>query len=100
MTTYTEPTINVTDWRGKTQTHTMESYQEAWKTGSIDEVRRLAMWQGEADDVVELERLQRELEEVRERVVRRDFLSSFKRQNPERNVGEELLTALIEEGTL
>ena len=60
----------------------MESYQEAWKTGSIDEVRRLAMWQANEDDVIELERLQRELEEVRERVVRRDFLASFKRQHP------------------
>lgn len=94
MTTYTEPTINVTDWAGRTQTHTMESYQETWETSKISEVIRLAKWQLNEEDVNELEALAAQLAEVRERVVRREFLSNFKRQNPERNVGEELLEAL------
>ena len=89
MNTDTQPTINVTDWRGKTVVHTLESYLEAWQTGSIAEVRRMAMWQGEADDVVELERLQRELEEVRERVITRDFQHSLERQTIERELQKE-----------
>ena len=100
MTTYTEPTITVTDWRGDDVEHTMASYQEVWETAKLSEVRRLAMWQANEDDVIELERLQRELDEVRERVVRREFLSNFKRQNPDADTGKELLEALIEEGTL
>jgi len=81
MTTYNEPTITVEDWRGREETVSMAAYQERWQTGSINEVRRLAMWQGEADDVVELERLQRELEEVRERVVRREFNRLYEKQH-------------------
>ena len=100
MNKYSEPTITVTDWRGDDVEHTMASYQEVWESAKLREVTRLAMWQGEADDVVEMERLEREFAELRERIVRREFLSNFKRQNPERNVGEELLEALIEEGTL
>ena len=98
MTTYTEPTINVTDWRGDDVEHTMESYQETWQNSKVSEVIRLAKWQLNEEDVNELEALEAQLAEVRERVVRREFLSNFKRQNPERNVGEELLEALIEEG--
>jgi hypothetical protein len=98
MTTYTEPTITVTDWRGDDVEHTMASYQEVWETSKISEVIRLAKWQLNEEDVNELEALEAQLAEVRERVVRREFLSNFKRQNPERNVGAELLDALIEEG--
>jgi predicted esterase YcpF (UPF0227 family) len=89
MNTNTQPTINVTDWRGKTVVHTLESYLEAWQTGSIAEIRRLAMWQGEADDVVEMERLERELAEVRERIVSRDFQHSLERQTIERELQKE-----------
>ena len=97
MTTYTEPTINVTDWSGKTQTHTMASYQETWQNSKISEVIRLAKWQLNEEDVNELEALEAQLAEVRERVVRREFLSNFKRQNPDADTGKELLEALIEE---
>lgn len=100
MTTYTEPTINVTDWAGRTQTHTMESFQEVWQTSKISEVIRLAKWQLNEEDVNELEALEAQLAEVRERVVRREFLSNFKRQNPDADTGKDLLDALIEEGTL
>jgi hypothetical protein len=89
MTTYNEPTINVTDWSGKTVVHTLESYLEAWQTGSLAEIRRLAMWQGEADDVVEVERLERELAEVRERIVSRDFQHSLQRQTIERELQKQ-----------
>ena len=98
MTTYSEPTITVTNWRGDDVEHTMASYQEVWESAKLREVTRLAMWQGNADDVVAMERLEREFAELRERIVRREFLSNFKRQHPERNVGAELLEALIEEG--
>ena len=97
MTTYTEPTITVTDWRGDDVTHTMASYQEVWENAKLREVTRLAMWQGEADDVVAMERLEREFAELRERIVRREFLSNFKRQHPNADVGKDLLNALIEE---
>lgn len=100
MTTYTEPTITVTDWRGDDVEHTMASYQETWQNSKISEVIRLAKWQLNEEDVNELEALEAKLAEVRERVVRREFLSNFKRQNPERDTGKELLEALIEEGTL
>jgi hypothetical protein len=100
MTTYTEPTITVTDWRGDDVEHTMASYQETWESAKLREVTRLAMWQGEADDVVEMERLEREFAELRERIVRREFLSNFKRQHPEADVGANLLEALKEEVSL
>ena len=97
MTDYTEPTINVTDWAGRTQTHTMASYPETWGSAKLREVTRLAMWQGEADDVVEMERLEREFAELRERIVRREFNNQFERQHPEADVGADLLEALKEE---
>lgn len=98
MNKYTEPTITVEDWRGTEQVLTMAAYQERWESAKLREVTRLAMWQGEADDVVEMERLEREFAELRERIVRREFNNQFERQHPDRNVGEELLEALIEEG--
>jgi len=100
MSTYTEPTINVTNWRGDTVEHTMASYQEVWQTSKISEVIRLAKWQLNEEDVNELEALEAQLAEVRERVVRREFLANFKRQHPNADTGKELLDALIEEGTL
>ena len=59
----------------------MAAYQERWESAKLREVTRLAMWQGEADDVVELERLQRELEEVRERVIRREFNRQYEKEH-------------------
>jgi hypothetical protein len=97
MTTYTEPTITVEDWRGNDETVSMAAYQERWQTGSIDEVRRLAMWQGEADDVVELERLQRELEEVRERVVRREFNRQYEKEHGHHVIDSPYIQQLLEE---
>lgn len=72
--------ITVSDWRGRDEQLTLDEYQQKWATGSLDEVRRLAMWQGEADDVVILERLQRELEEVRRRVVEREFFKQLSKE--------------------
>ena len=72
--------ITVSDWRGKEERLNLDEYQQKWATGSLDEVRRLAMWQGEADDVVILERLQRELEEVRRRVVEREFYKQLSKE--------------------
>ena len=100
MATYTEPTINVTNWRGDTVEHTMASYQETWESAKLREVTRLAMWQGEADDVVAMERLEREFAELRERIVRREFNNQFERQHPEADVGADLLEALKQESTL
>ena len=97
MTTYIEPTITVTDWRGDDVEHTMASYQEVWQSAKLAEVLRLAKWQLNEDDVNELEALEAQLAEVRERVVRREFLSNFKRQNPDADTGKDLLEALIEE---
>jgi hypothetical protein len=81
MTTYNEPTINVTDWRDNTIEYTMAGYQERWESAKLREVTRLAMWQGEADDVVEMERLEREFAELRERIVRREFNRQYEKQH-------------------
>ena len=79
MTTYQEPTITVEDWRGAEQVLTMAAYQERWESAKLREVTRLAMWQGEADDVVEMERLEREFAEVRERIVRQSLTASMRK---------------------
>lgn len=72
--------ITVQDWRGNEERLTLDEYLAKWATGSIDEVRRLAMWQGEADDVLELERLQRELDKVRQIVVEREFFKQLSKE--------------------
>jgi hypothetical protein len=81
MTTYQEPTITVEDWRGREEQVSMAAYQERWESAKLREVTRLAMWQGEADDVVEMERLEREFAELRERVVRREFNRQYEKEH-------------------
>jgi hypothetical protein len=76
-TTTTKQTITVSDWRGRDEEVTLDQYLQKWAAGSIDEVRRMAMWQGAADDVVELERLQRELDKVRQIVIEREFFKQL-----------------------
>jgi hypothetical protein len=80
MTTYNEPTITVEDWRGREETVSMAAYQERWESAKLREVTRLAMWQGEADDVVAMERLEREFAELRERIVRREFNRQYEKE--------------------
>ena len=81
MTTYQEPTITVEDWRGREEVVSMAAYQERWESAKLREVTRLAMWQGEADDVVAMERLEREFAELRERIVRREFNRQYEKEH-------------------
>ena len=75
----------------------MAAYQERWQTGSLAEVRRLAMWQGDADDVVAMERLEREFEELRERIVRREFNRQYEKEHGHHILDSPYVDGLLKE---
>lgn len=94
-------TITCTDWRNESAEYTHEEYQAEWQRSSIKELIRLAMWQGNENAVEELRAIQAQIDDLREYLVSKDFMKTYKRQNPDSDLFNQdtldLLNKLAEE---
>jgi len=75
-------TITCKDWRNKEAEYTYEEYKTKWQHGTINDLRQLAMWNGDEKAVEELQAMQAALDDLREYLVSKDFMKTYKRQNP------------------
>jgi hypothetical protein len=76
-------TITCKDWRNKEAEYNHEEYQAKWEHGTINDLRQLAMWNADEDAVIELEKMQAALDDLRYYLVSKDFMKTYKKQNPD-----------------